>query len=381
MNNEKQDIDPRERLLDALNDPETSPEEWEELLSEEDNIQTLHLLRDCRKAFIREDASSKTDLNKAWDKFMQKRKVEMQKRYRLLSIMLITAACIILVIGILLSPSSSVDKDVFVAFKPGTGAGEVILSTNNGQRVILSSSQVDTLLERPIDLLQKNKMLDYRQEEKTKIPEIHTLQTSCSSFYQITLSDGTQVWLNAESQLIYPSLFTGEERVVELCGEGFFKVAHDSLRPFKVKVENIVTEVLGTEFNIKSYSANNTHVTLIQGCVKVRNELSKEEVTIHPQEDAHLLEDGSFEVKRVDTDNYHLWTEGYFYFDNEPLVEIMKEVGRWYNVHIVFKDNAVQNLHLHFLAQRDKPIDNVLKLLNLMGNLRVTYQNNTVYID
>ena len=187
MNNEKQDIDPRERLLDALNDPETSPEEWEELLSEEDNIQTLHLLRDCRKAFIREDASSKTDPNKAWDKFMQKRKVEMQKRYRLLSIMLITAACIILVIGILLSPSSSVDKDVFVAFKPGTGAGEVILSTNNGQRVILSSSQVDTLLERPIDLLQKNKMLDYRQEEKTKIPEIHTLQTSCSSFYQITL--------------------------------------------------------------------------------------------------------------------------------------------------------------------------------------------------
>ena len=381
MNNEKQDIDPRERLLDALNDPETSPEEWEELLSEEDNIQTLHLLRDCRKAFIREDASSKTDPNKAWDKFMQKRKVEMQKRYRLLSIMLITAACIILVIGILLSPSSSVDKDVFVAFKPGTGAGEVILSTNNGQRVILSSSQVDTLLERPIDLLQKNKMLDYRQEEKTKIPEIHTLQTSCSSFYQITLSDGTQVWLNAESQLIYPSLFTGEERVVELCGEGFFKVAHDSLRPFKVKVENIVTEVLGTEFNIKSYSANNTHVTLIQGCVKVRNELSKEEVTIHPQEDAHLLEDGSFEVKRVDTDNYHLWTEGYFYFDNEPLVEIMKEVGRWYNLHFVFKDNAVHNLHLHFLAQRDKPIDNVLKLLNLMGNLRVTYQNNTVYID
>ena len=374
-------IDPRERLLDALNDPETSPEEWEELLSEEDNIQTLHLLRDCRKAFIREDASSKTDPNKAWDKFMQKRKVEMQKRYRLLSIMLITAACIILVIGILLSPSSSVDKDVFVAFKPGTGAGEVILSTNNGQRVILSSSQVDTLLERPIDLLQKNKMLDYRQEEKTKIPEIHTLQTSCSSFYQITLSDGTQVWLNAESQLIYPSLFTGEERVVELCGEGFFKVAHDSLRPFKVKVENIVTEVLGTEFNIKSYSANNTHVTLIQGCVKVRNELSKEEVTIHPQEDAHLLEDGSFEVKRVDTDNYHLWTEGYFYFDNEPLVEIMKEVGRWYNVHIVFKDNAVQNLHLHFWAHRKKPIDNVLKLLNLMGNLRVTYQNNTVYID
>ena len=76
MNNEKQDIDPRERLLDALNDPETSPEEWEELLSEEDNIQTLHLLRDCRKAFIREDASSKTDPNKAWDKFMQKRKVE-----------------------------------------------------------------------------------------------------------------------------------------------------------------------------------------------------------------------------------------------------------------------------------------------------------------
>ena len=120
---------------------------------------------------------------------------------------------------------------------------------------------------------------------------------------------------------------------------------------------------------------------MLQGSVKVRNECSSAEVVIRPGEDAFLLENGSFEVKRVDTDNYCLWTEGYFYFDNEPLLKIMRELGRWYNVRVVFRNDSMMHLKLHFWAQRDQAIEKALELLNTMGNVKVTYEKRTIFVD
>ena len=224
-------------------------------------------------------------------------------------------------------------------------------------------------------------MLTYENEGQTDEPEIHTLTTNGGGFYQFCLSDGTRVWLNAKSSLVYPNFFKGDRREVELHGEGFFRVAHDASRPFLVKSGNVVTEVLGTEFNLRNYSCEDTHVTLLQGSVKVRNECSSAEVIIQPGEDAFLLENGSFEVKKVDTDNYSLWTEGYFYFDNESLLKIMQELGRWYNVRVVFRNDAMMKLKLHFWAQRDQSMEKALELLNTMGNVKVTCEEHTIYID
>ena len=199
--------------------------------------------------------------------------------------------------------------------------------------------------------------------------------------YYFVLEDGTEVWLNAESSLRYPNRFEGSRREVELQGEGFFKVARDTARPFVVKAGGLVTEVLGTEFNVRTYKREDSHVTLLKGSVRVKEEGQAEGVIIQPGEDARWRGDGTFEVKEVDTDNYYLWTEGYFYFDNEPLVEIARELGRWYNADVVFNNPDAMAYRLHFLAEREQSVEEVLGLLNLMGKVKATFSNNKIVIE
>lgn len=243
--------------------------------------------------------------------------------------------------------------------------------------VSLSAPQADSLL-RETGITRGEEELDYQQTIRET--EIHTLTTPRCGAYQLRLADGTQVWLNAESRLKYPSRFTGEQRVVELEGEGYFKVTPDSQRPFIVKSGDITTEVLGTEFNVRTYVPDDSHVTLLKGSVKVKNTDSSSEVVIQPGEDAHLQGDGTFDVREVDTDNYYLWTEGYFYFDNESVVEIMRELGRWYNIRVEFENPRAMNYRLHFLAERDQKIEEVLQLLNMLGKVQATYENNKISV-
>ncbi|MEI3419993.1 MAG: DUF4974 domain-containing protein [Butyricimonas faecihominis] len=98
-------------------------------------------------------------------------------------------------------------------------------------------------------------------------------------------------------------------------------------------------------------------------------------------EDAFLLETGSFEVKKVDTDNYSLWTQGYFYFDNESMLSVMRELGRWYNVKVVFRNDSMMDVKLHFWAQRDQPIEKALELLNSVSHAKVSYEEHIIFVD
>ena len=112
----------------------------------------------------------------------------------------------------------------------------------------------------------------------------------------------------------------------------------------------------------------------------MKNVSSSSEVVIRPGEDAHLQGDGTFDVREVDTDNYYLWTEGYFYFDNETVVEIMRELGRWYNIRVEFENPQAMNYRLHFLAERDQKIEEVLQLLNMLGKVQATCENNKISV-
>lgn len=373
----KQDMDKTDRLLDALDDPQVKDEELEKMLSDPDCARDMCLLEDCRSYFVRE--ALETDADKAWGKFARKQQV---KRHRRLLVGSVSgAASILLLLGIFRFTFQPSVQQELVAFVPDTSFSRVVLCTGNGQKMVLSDSKMDSLPGNIIEISDSGRMVVYERTEAVRELEMHTLSTGSGCFYQLCLSDGTRVWLNAESSLRYPSVFLEGERVVELQGEGFFKVARDTARPFKVKAGELVTEVLGTEFNVRAYSREDSHVTLLQGCVRVMDNVSAEEVVIHPGEDAFLREDGSFEVKNVDTDSFYLWIEGYFYFDNESLAEIMRELGRWYGVRVVFRDETCMHLRLHFLAERDLSVDNALKLLNMMGDMIITREGDTVFVD
>lgn len=214
------------------------------------------------------------------------------------------------------------------------------------------------------------------------------LTTPYNATAEVTLSDGTVVTVNAGSRLVYPQKFGGKTREVELQGEAYFKVKHDASRPFIVKANGIATKVLGTEFNVRSYSRNATHVTLLQGSVlvsaapsgstsKVPSSLSKH---LKPGEDA-LFHDGILSVQPVDTEIYTAWKNGEFYFDNETLLDIAREIGKWYNVSVIFRSPEKMHARLFFAAPRDGGIEELLELLNGLDKAKFSYKDGQVTIE
>lgn len=162
---------------------------------------------------------------------------------------------------------------------------------------------------------------------------------------------------------------------------------HDERHPFIVKANGISTKVLGTEFNVRSYSKNDTHVTLLQGSVLVsllssnassaQPSMSKR---LKPGEDASL-QGGFLSVHAVDTEIYTAWKNGEFYFDNESLLDIAKEIGKWYNVSVIFRSPEKMHARLFFAAPRDGGIEDLLELLNGLDKAKFSYKDGQVTIE
>lgn len=199
--------------------------------------------------------------------------------------------------------------------------------------------------------------------------------------YKIRLSDGTEVWLNADSRFSFPSRFAATgRRVVELDGEAYFKVAPDARRPFVILTRKMTTQVLGTEFNVKAYKDSEAHVTLVRGAVRVRPAHTDEEVTLAPGDDIYCT-DSSYQVKQVDTSYYSQWMEGYFYYDNVALSDILRDLGRWYNVSVeIEQESSLLGLRLHFVAEREKSIDHVIENLNAYKYLSVVKEGDRLIV-
>lgn len=197
----------------------------------------------------------------------------------------------------------------------------------------------------------------------------------------VRLADSTKVIVNAGSKLEYPSVFDGKERNVALEGEAYFEVEKDEKRPFTVRTEHSLIKVYGTKFNVKDYSGKMTRVTLIEGSVSVTNLKSGQTVKLKPGDDVTALPDGTMTCAKVDTDSYVYWSEGYFYFDNQPLSEIMESLGRWYNVNIVFANKSVMNYRFHYLCDRSEDIDHAIRLLDGMNKVKIKRQGANVIVE
>lgn len=207
----------------------------------------------------------------------------------------------------------------------------------------------------------------------------HLLHIARGQIFKLELPDGTQVFLNAGSRLSYPGRFGKKERVVSLEGEGYFHVASEEKRPFIIQTGKIRTSVLGTEFNLSAYPGSETRLALIEGSVRVECEGSG--LVIKPGQCVCVNEEGKMEIEDIDTQAYQYWKEGYFYFDNLPLVDIMKSLARWYNVGILFKNIEVQQVRMHFLADRREGIEHILSLLNRMEKASFRQEGNMIVVE
>lgn len=207
------------------------------------------------------------------------------------------------------------------------------------------------------------------------------LTVPCGQDFKITLSDGSVVWLNANSSFVYPTVFEGKERIVFLEGEAYFKVAKDKQHPFVVKTKYMETQVYGTEFNVKCYDPEDAHVVLISGSVGVTNLKNRNYKVIAPGDDAQVMSNGELTTKKIDVDSYLYWKDGYFYFDKEPLKNVMQNIGRWYNMTVEFKRKEDMEIVVHFAGDRSMALPHIITLLNRMKKVNVTLENNKIVVN
>lgn len=182
----------------------------------------------------------------------------------------------------------------------------------------------------------------------------NTLSTAVGeqSPYPLILPDGSKVWLNAQSSITFPTAFNGKERIVRITGEALFEVAHNVKHPFKVQTEKQTIEDIGTTFDVNAYADEpTTKTTLIEGKVKVNNTFL----------DPGQQSDGSH-VKTVNTKRYIAWKNDDFYFEDDNIQTVMRELSRWYNVKVNYEGDMTTE---SFDAQisRSKNISAILQIL------------------
>lgn len=189
------------------------------------------------------------------------------------------------------------------------------------------------------------------------------LSTPKGGQYHITLSDGTQVWLNAASSLTYPNQFVGNKRIVELRGEAYFEVSPDAKAPFIVKSAGQEIEVLGTHFNVMAYNDEQAvATTLLEGSVRVSHSQSTKSILLKPNEQSVLSANKEFQITKVNPLIAVSWKNGDFIFNNENLESIMRKVARWYDVDIVYT-KGVEDIYFSGMVSRSRNLSAVLEML------------------
>lgn len=259
---------------------------------------------------------------------------------------------------------------------------KLTLQNGNDDAFELDPTDASVKQEAPAFVASKNgSMLNYRAIVHNGEPsEPQKLTTPVGKDYTVLLSDGSQVNINADSRLEYPSKFEGKERRVKLQGEAYFSVAKDPAHPFYVETDQMELRVTGTKFNVNTYGGKATRVTLIEGSVWLKNKKNGREATLKPGDEVTVLADGDIAHSTVDVDGYVYWQEGFFYFDNQPLSDIMQSLGCWYNVNIVFQNKEAMKYRLHFLCDRKGSIDHAIHLLNQMKHMQIVHEGNSIVV-
>jgi transmembrane sensor len=235
------------------------------------------------------------------------------------------------------------------------GHSGAILHLSNGSTIILDSALNGTIARQGgVEAIKSNGALKYTG--KTTKLVYNTISTDRGRQWQLTLSDGTKVWLNAASSIRYPLTFTGNEREVEITGEAYFEVAHIPTQSFKVQAGNQTIRDIGTTFNINAYPDEPvTKTTLVEGAASVNG------VLLRPGQQAALV-NNRVELSTANIPQTLAWKNGFFGFDHADIHTVMRQLSRWYDVDVKF-EGAPDNTPFQGKIGRDLSLAQVLKIL------------------
>nr|WP_314898452.1 FecR domain-containing protein [uncultured Flavobacterium sp.] len=244
--------------------------------------------------------------------------------------------------------------------EPGkTGA---ILTLSNGSKIVLDSVGNGLIAnQNNTAVLKKNGGLVYKAGRDAQVV-FNTMTTPRARQYNLELSDGTKVWLNASSSITFPTSFAANERKVILTGEAYFEVDKDKKRPFRVSVNDMQVNVLGTHFNVNAYDDEATvNTTLLEGSVLLTEKAKK--VLLKPGQQAQKQKSGAIVVNdNVNLEEVMGWKNGVFYFENASLQTVLRQLSRWYDVDVVF-EKGIPERTFEGEIQKNLQLSQVLKIL------------------
>jgi len=242
------------------------------------------------------------------------------------------------------------------------GGNRAMLTLANGKTIALSEAEAGIIIhDDQVTYTDRSKQIARLSPDAVGYM---VLATPNGGTYQVTLPDGSEVWLNAASKLTYPLRFSRTERVVTISGEAYFSVAKNAQNPFKVISKQQEIQVLGTAFNVSAYADEpETKTTLVQGGVQIRNVQSGAINRLLPNEQS-IVHASSTEIQQVDAEPYIAWKNGYFYFKHTPFEEVMRQLARWYDVEVIYRGEVPQETFSGKMG-RELTLNAALKLLNV----------------
>lgn len=200
--------------------------------------------------------------------------------------------------------------------------------------------------------------------------------------YDITLCDGTKVWVNSDSELYYPSAFASDQRIVKASGEMYFEVSHHDSWPFIIETDYGRVEVKGTSFNLRSYREEKKLVTtLVQGKVLVSSHETEDIIELHPGETAVVTDNQEIDVVTANVQEVVSWKDDMFVFRSSTLEQIMEEAARWYDIRIVWVSEERRHTLFSGELPRSKDFVDFVRMIELTEKVSFSVKGRTVYID
>lgn len=350
-------------LLERIGNGQASDEELAQyinLFKTEDNSTADHLGRwEVQKHIV---------LKKLTSRLFQRKIISRQP---LQYIAIAASLLLIISIGIIITKRTGAKKtsEIYtVDFKPAPN--KAILTLSNGHRIVIDDSHAGQLAsEKGIAIVKNEKgNLMYRltNVNESDVLDTDIITTPRGAQHQVVLSDGTQVWLNAESSIKFPASFGKNKREVVLNGEGYFEVAKDKSRPFYVHTETQTIRVLGTHFNINAYQDDQViTTTLFEGAVSVTDHGNN--LLLKPGQQCLINQQHNPMVVNCENlDAVIAWKNGQFNFSNADVHQIMKQVSRWYDVDVEYRSNK-NNYRLSAEFSRNMNASKVLTILSYTG--------------
>ncbi|WP_421940093.1 FecR family protein [Pedobacter sp.] len=293
------------------------------------------------------------------------------------------ASCLLLTIGLYfylnLGYKPDADLTQFADVEPGKNAATLTL--DDGRKIFLTDSRNGELAqEGNIKISKKDGQLIYQIVSSGKQQnKFNTLSTVNGETYAVILPDKSKVWLNAASSLKYPASFaTLKNRTVELTGEAYFEIAKDAQHPFVVKTQKQLVKVLGTHFNINSYTDEQSiTTTLLEGSVQLNTGKTTRILKVGEQA---VNENDQISISKANIDSITDWVNGDFYLDDMNFKVAMRKIARWYNLEVIYDQSISQDIETGGAISRKNKLSTVLHLIEKSGQVHFKLAGKKLYV-